>query len=190
MKTPLTILFALTIAMPIAAQEQKPELKKELKTKIEAFEAKTGAVVIRGYSEIGSVRGLHSTSASVESREFTDASSGRKEYGIFITVTRTANYEREDSSYIDYDEIESLMKGIDYISKIERSVTKLDSFQADYTTRGDFTVSAYSDNAGKIQALLKSGRHPGESAYISLAELTQFKSLLQQAKAKIDSIRQ
>jgi len=177
--------------LPIAAQEQKPAVaQKEPKTKIEAFEAKTGAVIIRGFSTVGSVRGLYSTSASVQSREFTDASSGKKEYGIFITVKESSRYEREDSSYIDYDEIESLMKGIDYISKIESSVTKLDRFQADYTTRGDFTISTFSDSSGKIQAALKSGRYAGASAYLSLDDLAQFKSLIQQAKAKIDSIRQ
>lgn len=188
MKTPLTILLALAIVLPIAAQEQKPAVaQKESKTKIEAFEAKTGAVIIRGFSTIGSVRGRYSTSASVESREFIDASSAKKEYGIFITVMKG---ESDDTSYIDYDEIESLLKGIDYISKIESSVTKLDKFQADYKTRGDFTVSTYNDSSGKIQAAVKSGGYAGTLAYLSLDELAQFKSLIQQAKAKIDSIRQ
>jgi hypothetical protein len=190
MKALLAIILALTITLPIVAQEQKPTSSKVQKTKIETFEAKTGAVIIIGDSAIGSISAknpfslsdLPTNTASVECREFTDASSGTKEYGIFITIYVDSNSEY---AYIDYDEIDSLEKGIDYIIKLDKNITKLDTFEADYTTRGGFTVS----NLNNDFIALKSGRFAGASAYFSLEDCTKFKSLIQTAKVKLDSIR-
>ena len=193
----LLILLASAITLPTVAQEQKPAVPaKEQKTKIAAFEAKKGAVIIRGSSEIGRVRDtngirhldgsvFYRTLVSVESREFTDASSGKKEYGVLLKIKET------DSSYLDYDEIDSLLKGIDYIAKIEKGITKLESFQADYKTRDDFTVSTFNDNSGTIRAAVDIGRYSKTPAVIlTLDQLAQLRNLVQQAKEKLDSVRQ
>ena len=178
------------IASQALAQNQKTDsASKEPKTKLEAFEARTGAVIIRGFATIGSVAGRFSTSATVECKEFTDASSGKKEYGITITVKKSSDYGHEHVSYIDYDEIDSLIKGIDYITKIDKTVTKLDLFQADYRTKGQLTVSTFSDDAGKVQAAVESGLYGSVSAYFSLDQLAEFKNLIQKAKDKLDSIQ-
>ena len=138
---------------------------------------------------MGLVRGQYGTSAEVECKEFTDAISGKKEYGISITVKETSRLERKSSSYIDYDEIDSLLKGIDYIAKIEKSITKLSYFQANYSTKGELQVSTYSDSGGKVQASVASGRFGSVGTFLSLDELAEFKRLIQEAKSKLDSIR-
>jgi hypothetical protein len=193
MKIHLAILLALAITFPLVAQEQKPAASKEPKTKIEVFEAKAGATIIRGFSTIGGIGPQYpgnefEKSAWVEIRELIDASSGKSEYGIYITIKNGS--ERESSSYIDYDEIDSLIKGIDYVAKIEKSITKLDTFQADYTTRGDFIVSSFNDSNGNKLASLRSGYFASVSDNpLTMDQLAQFKLLIQQAKAKLDSIQ-
>lgn len=190
MKPLLPLIVIVAIATSVFAQEQKPATPKEPKTKLEAFEAKTGAVIIRGFSRVGTVRGQYGTTAEVVCNVFTDASSGKKEYGVSITTKQTSQFERKDSAYIDYDEIDSLIKGIDYIIKIEKGVTKLDQFQADYKTRAELLVSTYSDSSGKVNAAVQTGRFSPVTVFLSLDDLGQFKSLMQQAKTKIDEIRQ
>jgi len=191
MKTLLSLVLIGVVASNALAQNLKDSVpKEEPKTKLEAFQAKTGAVIIRGFSTIGSIEGRFSTSAQVECKEFTDASSGKKEYGVTITVTdRSSDYKRENTSYIDYDEIDSLLKGIDYIAKIDKNATKLDLFQADYRTKGDLMVSTFDDSDGKVQAAIQSGVYGSVSTYLSLDDLAVFKGLIQKAKGKLDSIR-
>jgi hypothetical protein len=57
-----------------AAQPQKP------KTQLEQFQAKTGSVLIKGYTQIGGLSGKFGTSINVIAMEFTDAASGAKDY--------------------------------------------------------------------------------------------------------------
>ncbi len=59
----------------------------------------------------------------------------RRHYGITAQVKQTIVHEH--TSHIDYEEIESLLKGIEHIAKIDATVTKLASFRADYKTTSD-----------------------------------------------------
>ena len=129
------------------------------------------------------------TSVEVESKEFTDASTGKKEYGITVTVKSNSRFEKESTSYIDYDEIDSLLKGIAYIAKIDKTTTKLAAFQADYKTKGDLIVSTFSTSQGKVEAGVQSGRFGGTLAYLSLSDLDEFGKLITKAKEMLDEIR-
>jgi len=80
------------------AQESKPTVK-EPKTQLEAFEAQTGAVLIKGIGDIGNVAGLRSLGGGV--REFADAGSGRKQYGVAIEVKEIGRFERKDTAFIN-----------------------------------------------------------------------------------------
>jgi hypothetical protein len=131
------------------SQAQSATQQTVPKTKLEAFEAQEGTVLIRGFSQIGELRGAYGGSITVQSRELTNATTGRKEYGITIDVKETGKPEREDRAFIDYEEIPSLTKGIDYISKVDKSSTKLDNYQADYRTKGNFQISKFSSTSGE-----------------------------------------
>lgn len=158
-------------------------------TKLETFQAKTGAVIIKGYTDMGRLRGVGGT-VGVIAMEFTDAQTSRKEQGVVIEVRESGRLERESRSYIDYDEIDSLLKGIDYISKIEPAVSKLANFEAAYRTRGDFSVTTFSDaTSGGISVAITSGRIGRTSIYIKLAELPSFRNLITEAKAKLDAAK-
>jgi hypothetical protein len=159
----------------------------QAKTKLELFQARTGVVIIRGFSRIGTIEGQYG-SASVESKEFADASSGKKEYGITIEVVSAGDLKRDNTSYVDYDEIESLLKGIDYISKIQGSITKLADFQADYRTIGDLEISTFSMR-GKTMAAVSSGSIGQAGAYFELSKLAELRDLIVKAKSTLDSIK-
>src|SRR5207249_1034942 len=107
----LAVCLFLLSASAIHAQ-QKPT---EPRTKLETFQAKTGAVLIKNFSEIGSV--YPGGVVYVTSYEFVDAQTGTKEYGIGIKVEEVGSLGRNDRAYVDYDEIDSLLAGIDYIMK-------------------------------------------------------------------------
>jgi hypothetical protein len=156
-------------------------------TKLERFVSKTGSVVIRSFSPVGTTKGLYESSSTVEAKEFTNAADGSKIYGITIRVV-SGQTERESVSSIDYDEIDSLLKGIDYIRKLDKGVTQLADFEADYRTRGDFRVTTFSSNEGILGAV-ESGQIGGVSAYYTLEQLGELRSLIARSVQLLDSIR-
>jgi hypothetical protein len=159
------------------------------KTKLEEFSAKTGVVIVRGFEEIGTVSGHYNTSIKVEAKEFVNVSTGKKEYGITIEVKKEdGRYDKESTSYIDYDEISSLISGIDYIAKVNKSATKFSNFQADYNTKGDFKVSTFSMNE-KIMVAIASGRIGSVSAYYNISSLPEIRGVIEKAKSKIDALK-
>jgi hypothetical protein len=183
----LRLLFALCTASCANAQQDPSPIQP--KTKLEAFQAQDGVVIVRGFSQIGEVRGQYGSTVTLEVKEFTNAASAKRELGMTIVVKETLRLERENTSYIDYDEIPSLLAGIDYIAKVTKTATKLDNFQADYRTKGDLRVSTFNDNHGETLAAVASGRIGSTSAYFKLSELAKFRQLVADAKSKLDGIK-
>lgn len=111
MKLILISVAVLLLSSVTQAQQRvtQPQQKtEEPQTKLEVFQAKTGTVLIKNYSEIGSVSGLGGT-VTVTSYEFVDAQTGRREYGLGIEAKESGRLECEARSYVDYDEINSLI---------------------------------------------------------------------------------
>ncbi len=183
-------LISVSGQQPPVAVQQAQQQKEEPKTKLEQFQAKTGSVIIMAYSKVGAFSAQYGASVEVQTREFTDASTGAKQYGVFITVKETKPYEREDSSFIDFDEIESLIKGIEYISGVTSEVSKLPMFQAEYRTRGDLMVSTFgSSTKTQIEAVIKSGRYGSASAYMSRSDLAKFRESLRSALETMQALK-
>jgi hypothetical protein len=188
MRKPI-LLAALTLLFltPTFGQQPKPT-PTDTPTKLETFQAKTGAVIVKGFTKIGTIRGVGG-SVTIISMEFTDAQSGRKEQGIVIEVKESDRLARESRSFIDADEIDSLLKGIEYISKIDPSVMKLASFEAIYRTKGDFSITTFNDSSGAVSAAISSGRIGRSDMFIPLAELTAFKGLIVEAQTKLAAVK-
>ncbi len=183
-RTVFLMLLVLGIAANVAAQPSPPAPK----TKLEAFEAQEGVVVIRGFSKVGEMRGIYGGVVTVEAKEFLNATTEKKEYGITIEVKETSRLERENTSFIDYEEIASLVRGLDYITKVDKSATKLDSFQADYRTKGEFVVSTFNSGTEVLMSVA-SGSIGRTSVFFKASELQKLRELILGAKARLDSIR-
>jgi hypothetical protein len=183
------ILSVIIVSSPVAAQEPV-ETELEPRTKLEAFQARTGIVIIKGFSRIGLAAGLEGTSIEIETREFRDAASNSREYGITVEVREAGNAGRRSLSYIDYDEIDPLLKGLEYLSKIDNSVTQLNRFEADYRTRGDLLVTTASSRGGVITLAITSGRFRRATSFFRLEDLKVIRGLIIEAKNQLDAIQQ
>lgn len=182
------ILSLVVFSSPVAGQETvEPVL--EPRTKLEAFQARTGIVIIKGFSRIGLAEGLEGTSIEVESREFRDTGSNSREYGITIEVREAGNTGRRSLTYIDYDEIDPLLKGLEYLNKIDNSVTQLTRFEADYRTRGDLLVSASSGRSGVIRLAISGGVFRRAVSFFRLEDLKVIRGLIIEAKNQLDLIQ-
>jgi hypothetical protein len=171
-----------TLLIAQAPQEsQKPPA-----TKIEAFQTRTGIVLIRGYTTVGTISGRLGARITVDAREFRDARNPQAtQTGISIGVKESGRLERENTSYVDADEVDSLVAGIDYVSKATKDITKHQNFEVDYRTKGDFRIVVFNDLRGGISASVDSGRIGRTSAHIDLDDLQKLKELIVLAKSKL-----
>lgn len=158
---------------------------EESTTKLGSFQAKTGSVIIKEFSEIGGVKAIGHI--SVMSMTFTDASTNKRESGISIHITEGGRLEKESRSFIDFDEIDSLVAGIDYISKVKKDSSKLDFFEATYRTKDDFHVTIFNRKSGEISVSVESGRIRPATVFLSLEQLANLRTLMLQAKERIDA---
>ena len=178
----------LTIPLIAVAQEQADATKVPPATKLEAFSARTGIVLVNGFTKLGTVNGMGRVSIDV--REFRDASNPKSaQYGVAFEVKESGRLERENTSYIDEDEIDSLIRGLDYISKIDRSVTTFGNFEAQYRTKGDLSLVVFSGSGGEISLAVSSGRIGRTRAFLKLADIEQIRTLLGEAKKAIASAK-
>lgn len=177
--------FLLVASVGVCAQATKPASTGEEPTKLEKFQAKTGMVLIKGYSRIGTMSGAGG-SVEVSSMELTDAQTSRKEQGVLIEVTESGRLGRSDRSYIDADEIDSLLRGIDYIAKVQPSATRQSNFEATYRTRGEFSITTFNESKGDISVSISSGRIGRTSMFLPISDLPRFRELIVQAKSRLD----
>ncbi len=170
----------------VQAQETNPCVLVPT-TKLEAFETNTDTVIIKATAPIGTVQ-AHSGTLSVRCREITDAGTGRRESGVLIDVA--SGPPPEETLLVDYDELDSLLDGLEYIGKLDWSVTPLPSFSAVYTTKGGLRAAAFgSRRTGSIEYAVRSIRVSRAPLLLTRDQLGQLRSLVQQGKAKLDSLR-
>jgi hypothetical protein len=185
-------LFAVAVLAPVnfaQGQQQKESTPAPPATKLEAFSAKTGVVLIRGYSTVGVVSGLGSV--TIDAREFRDASNPKiRVTGLSIEVKESGSLQRENTSFVDYDEIDSLLQGIAYISKIDPSITPMQQFEAEFKTKGDFSVTTFNSSKGGISVSVSSGRFGKVNAFLKVADLEKLRTVIQAGKNAIDSATQ
>ena len=154
------------------------EENNQPKTKLEEFSGKTGVVIVKGYTSFKPLTGV-----TVYSQEFINVNSGKKEKGISIEVEDYR--ERTDRSFVDHDEIDSLIAGIDYIAKIEKNITKLNNFEASYSTKGGLEITTFNSNDGSIKVAISCGRYGRVSTFHKLAQLNDFKMAIIKAKENL-----
>ena len=177
----LAFLITLGCALAFAARAQDTNA---LKTSIGLFEAQTGVIIIKGFNQVGSV----STGAaviSVRAKESASLVSGHKDYGIAVDIELA---QGQDRAYVDYDELDSLQAGIDYLGKITFNATPLPGFEASFTTKSGLRVIAFGSNRqGAIHDFLQ--YNDGPRIPLTTDQLTQLKNLIDMAKTSLDSLK-
>jgi hypothetical protein len=155
------------------------------KTDLEMFEAQTGTVIVKGFGEVGTI----STSAgiiSVRVKESMNVSTGARQYGIAVGFT--GNDQSIERLVVDYGELDSMLNGIDYLSKVTYDATTLPGFEAEYATKSGLRIIAFSSRRqGVILTFLQYCNLP--RIPLTSAQVTQFEGLIGQAKTSLDSLR-
>lgn len=184
------LFLALALIIPTIGFSQTAETPKPApSTKLEAFSGRTGIVAVKGFTELGVISGIGGK-VEIDVREFRDASNPKSTiYGASFQVKEIGRLERENTSFIDEDEMDGLLKGLDYIQGIKRDVTTLSNFEASYRTKGDLSFTVFSQNDGSIGLAVSSGRIGKTSVYLKLTDIERIRNLLSDAKNAITAAK-
>ena len=174
---PLLIIFTIACSLPIRADNAIPP------TEFERASAETQTVVIRAESIIGSLESKHGDKIEVRACEV--SAKGPKHYAVQI-----------NGISIDSDEVVPLLNAVESLLKVDKTATKLDDFNASYTTRGGFHFQRYYQASHPNEFTLDidwfdpnnsaNGTHVGN---LTSHEIIELKVLIQKAQDKLQSIQ-
>lgn len=177
---------ALIIASGVFTFTARAQVTNVTFTKLEMFETRPGTVIVKGASQVGSMT-IGAVNVEVFSKESTDVTSGKKEYGAAVEF-RAA--DRRARMLVDYDEMDPLLNGVNYLTQIDSNVTSLPTFVASYVTKSGLRIGAYaSQRRGAIQYFLQDRSINSRRILITAAQLAQFRDLLRQAKQNLDTLK-
>ena len=180
----LILLAVLIISMAGVSYGEPSKNEQAPATKLEAFTAKKGVVIVKGYTEVGYVGGTGRVVVSAQEFKNSNKTDSRIT-GIGITVHEYGRLEREHSSMIDSDEIDSLVAGIDYISKASSDVTNQKKFEVQYRTKGDLSITVFNTSKNELSVAITSGTIGKTTAFIDFGKLPVLKNLILTAKSKL-----
>ncbi len=156
-----------------------------LRTQIGLFEARTGVVIVKGISPVGSVQ-LGFAQLSVGCKQTKDINTGQKVHGLIIEVE--GSQFASEATLVDDDEVEPLLNAINYLAKVNNDVTPLPGFEASYTTKAGLQVIAESvQKNGAVLNYVKFEPYPRIA--LSPVQMTQFAALIQQGKKNLDALK-
>ena len=183
----ILLLAVSLVLLSLPCPSQAHETNDVPRTRLEAFEATTGRVIIKGTEELGSITAKNGL-ITVKVHEYRDVPSNQRQLGIAVIVRQ--NETTEDTTTIDEDELEALLAGIDYVSKADPSISSLNHFEAFYASRAGLRVASYSSRrTSTVEASITSNRHLRSKTWLNMSQLAQLKNLVEQAQTKIEAIR-
>ena len=101
-----------------------------------------GVVVVKGYTDIGTITGDYNDSVRVTAVELTTPGTSEKASGLAITVHQGGDPIVESVSYVDFDEIDAMLAALETIAKLEgAAATTMQHYDADYRTRGELELA-------------------------------------------------
>ncbi len=155
-------------------------------TRLEACQTNIGKVIIKATAQVGTLSAGAGV-LSVSYKELTDVGAGSRDYGVAIGITTAG---RQCESLIDYDELDSLLGAVDYLNKVDWSVTSLPALDAFYNTKDGFRIAAFSSKrTSNIEIAVRSIRWNVGPLLLSRTEVAQFRNFIVQAKNKLDALR-
>ena len=145
------VLIAASGLYTLAARAQITNLPP---TELETFEAQTGTVIVKGAGQVGALA-VDVLNIEVISKESLNVSTGRRQYGMAVEVV--ANNQRVWKKVVDYDEMDSLLNGLNYLARIDYKVTALPTFVAGYVTKSGLRVGAFHQPAARRHPIFHAG---------------------------------
>ena len=165
-------------------------------TRLEAIASQRSVVIVKGYTDIGTLIADDQSSVLVSAVQFSDGTN--KEHGVALHVSQTVEGRSvQTTAYVDEEEIDGLVAAIESLSKLQDgAATPMQHFDARYQTLGALELVSTNVNGGRMILIRALELRPGvEPPVVAQApffgsrlpelgqKLTAAKDLLAKAKA-------
>jgi hypothetical protein len=177
------------------AQRSGPEFRRPLaceplepRTKLEAIDARYERVLIKGFTQVSTME-VRGGDIRVDALELRDTLEPSRATGIAVVVRDASDNNRENRAFIDYDEIDPLIKALDTVARINDTATKLTGFEARYRTNGDMEVNVFRQGRSGIASSLSTGICDKITVLLTLDDLNKLRGIVLEAKARLDEIK-
>jgi hypothetical protein len=188
----LLVLFS-TTAICAFAQRPGPEFWRrvgceplEPRTKLEALEDRQGTVIIKGFARITTVT---VSGVRIDAIEMKESGNVGRAKGIVVVLREGGERPREGRAFVDYEEVDSLLKAIDVLSGVDENATKLVGFEAHYRTHGDLELRVFRQTRSGTAVTISTGLCENVNQALTLDEFAKVKAMIQEAKARLDELR-
>jgi hypothetical protein len=176
-------LLILILSLGFIVSSQSQVITNAPRTYFDAFYATPDVLLIKGMSTIGTLNSQIAYPVEVRAERLMNLQTSNTVYAASVR-TRVSRVTQLD--YIDYDELNGLIQGLQQISQATSSVTPMDNFEVVYRTRSG--LSFIKINVGtKLVVAMKSGDINGVRNQMEGFVLDDFARLIIGAKAKIDA---
>jgi hypothetical protein len=125
---------------------------------------------------------LRGVEVRLDAVEMKDMADSMRALGFVIALKELGERPRENRSFIDYEEIDRLIKSMESVAKVNETMTKLAGFEARYRTLGDLEINVFRQTRSGTAASLSSG-------LLTLDDLDKLRGYLIEAKARLDQIK-
>lgn len=172
---------------------ERCELEEPLTT-LEHFDSRMQTIIVRGSTHVLTMPGRNGT-ARVDAIEFRDEDNGTKANGVVITLRENNRDDPnqpgfETRSYIDYEEIDRVVKAWDQVARTDDTITKLNNFESRYRSKGDFEIVVFRQTpGGTVAAAVAGGLCERNRIFLSLDELIKLRHVVVQGKQRLDEMK-
>lgn len=182
----LTLITATSLVF--SATNARDKIKSEPSTKLEKIQELKGSILIKGYTDIGFLYGKYGKKLTTTLFQFDDKKSNTQTFGLNVEVETSDKYNKTSSSYIDYNELSSLIKGLEYIEKITSNPTDLQHYEASYSTNGGLKIINFNTADGAL-VVIQVGKYNEKAIYLKPANLKDFKATISKGLLKIRKLK-
>ncbi len=193
----ILVLLLVTLFGSVLAQRPGPQFRRPLscepidpRTKLEAIEGRFEQVLIKGFTQVAAfnVRGADIRVDAVEIKEARVG--GDRVLGLVIALREQGEAPRDNRAFVDYEEIDRLLRALESVTKVNESATRLVGFEARYRTVGDLEISVFRQSrVSGTAASLTAGICDRVTALLTIDEMDRLRAHIVEAKARLDEIK-
>lgn len=157
-------------------------------TKIGKIQEVRGSIIVKGYDDIDTLTGKYSNVLTVTIYQFDNKKSGTKTLGLNIEIKTSDRYNNTSSSFVDYDEIPSLIKGLQYLEGITSNPSKLSNYEVSYATNGGLKITQFNSTSGTMVAI-KAGKYSAKQIFMETSDVKKFKDMITKSLTKLKALK-
>lgn len=191
----LAFLLSMVCLSSVVAQRSGPEFRRPLaceplepRTRLEAIESRYERVITKGFSHFATITS-RATEIRLDAIEMKDTNDSTRAIGLVFALRKLDDSPRENRSFVDYQEIDQLLKGMESVARVNETITKLAGFEARYRTLGDLEINVFRQTRTGTAATLTSGICDRVTALLTLDDLEKLRGHVIEAKARLDEIK-